>query len=616
MSSNIKPIIVGMIIGGVLGIGAYTLLTPSESEPETSAASAEQKPLYWVAPMDANYRKDKPGKSPMGMDLVPVYDDGGKGPDEGPGTIRISPDVVNNLGVRTAEARSMQLQTEINTVGYVTYDEDKLVHIHPRVQGWIEELYVKATGDPVKKGQPLYEIYSPELVNAQEELLLASDRQNSRLIGAAQNRLAALQVPKSAIAKLIQTKIVQQNITFYAPQNGVVENLNIREGVYVKPGTTLMSIGDLSEVWVEAEVFERQAEQVKTNTPVTMTLDYLPGKSWEGKVDYIYPTLNAKTRTVKVRLRFSNEDGDFKPNMFAQIAIHTKADERTLLIPKEALIRTGTQDRVVLALGEGSFKSVAVRVGRFDGKSVEILEGLSEGEKVVSSAQFLLDSESSKSSDFKRMNHDATDKVETMPSTVWVNAQVQSMLAVDKMLTLTHEAIPEWQWPEMTMDFTATKSVDFSQLNEGLKLRVEITKTSSGDYQVSNTHVPDPLVTNNSKAMSNMDMTQNNEAETSVASATVTGKVNSVMVDHGMINISRSAIEKWGRPAQTVDFITKDGVSLEGINKGMEVKFTFEVREGNFVIVEISQLTNSESTLSSSATEEPAVDHSKQQNRS
>lgn len=616
MSSNIKPIIVGMIIGGVLGIGAYAVLTHSESEPETSAASAEQKPLYWVAPMDANYRKDKPGKSPMGMDLVPVYDDGGKGPDEGPGTIRVSPDVVNNLGVRTAEARSMKLQTEINTVGYVTYDEDKLVQIHPRVQGWIEKLYVKATGDPVKKGQPLYEIYSPELVNAQEELLLASDRQNSRLISAAQNRLAALQVPKSAIAKLIQTKIVQQNITFYAPQNGVVENLNIREGSFVKPGTTLMSIGDLSEVWVEAEVFERQAEQVKTNTPVTMTLDYLPGKSWEGKVDYIYPTLDAKTRTVKVRLRFSNEYGDFKPNMFAQIAIHTKADERTLLIPKEALIRTGTQDRVVLALGEGSFKSVAVRVGRFDGKSVEILEGLSEGEKIVSSAQFLLDSESSKSSDFKRMNHDATDKVETMPSTVWVNAQVQSMLAGDKMLTLTHEAIPEWEWPEMTMNFTAKKSVDFSQLNEGLKLRVEITKTSSGDYQVSNTHVPDPLVTNNSKAMSNMDMTQNNEAETSVASATVTGKVNSVMVDHGMINISRSAIGKWGRPAQTVDFITKDGVSLEGINKGMEVKFTFEVREGNFVIVEISQLANSESTLSSSATEEPAVEHSKQQNRS
>ena len=407
MSNNIKPIIMGMIIGGIISFGAYTVLIPVGSEQTT--ASAEKKPMYWVAPMDANYRRDKPGKSPMGMDLVPVYDDGGKGPDEGPGTIRISSDVINNLGVRTSTAGYKSLHTEINTVGYVTYDEDKLVHIHPRVEGWVEKLYVKAIGDPVKKNQPLYDIYSPELVNAQEELLLALDRKNSRLISAAQNRLKALQLPKFAIEQLKKTKKVQPNITFYAPQNGVIENLKIREGFFVKPGSTLMSIGDLSEVWVEAEVFERQAGQVKTGTPITMTLDYMPGKKWQGQVDYIYPTLDAKTRTVKVRLRFKNEDGEFKPNMFAQIAIHTTGEENALLIPKEALIRTGNQDRVVLALGEGSFKSVAVRVGRFDSESVEILEGLSDGEKIVTSAQFLLDSESSKSSDFKRMNHADTE---------------------------------------------------------------------------------------------------------------------------------------------------------------------------------------------------------------
>jgi Cu(I)/Ag(I) efflux system membrane fusion protein len=349
-----------MIIGGMLSFGAYSVLTPAGNTQLTEATTAEQKPMYWVAPMDANYRKDKPGKSPMGMDLVPVYDDGGKGPDEGPGTIRISSDVINNLGVRTSIASYKPLHTEINTVGYVTYDEDKLVHIHPRVEGWIEKLYVKAVGDPIKKNQPLYEIYSPELVNAQEELLLALGRKNSRLINAAQNRLAALQIPKSVIDKLKKTRKVQQNITFYSPQNGVVENLKIREGFFVKPGSTLMSIGDLSEVWVEAEVFERQAGQVTTGTPITMTLDYLPGKMWQGQVDYIYPTLDAKTRTVKLRLRFKNEKGLFKPNMFAQIAIHTTGDESALLIPKEALIRTGNQDRVVLALGEGSFKSIEV----------------------------------------------------------------------------------------------------------------------------------------------------------------------------------------------------------------------------------------------------------------
>ncbi|MEI6895586.1 MAG: efflux RND transporter periplasmic adaptor subunit [Colwellia sp.] len=602
-----KPIIVGMIIGGILSFGIYKVFITSGSEQAT--ASVEKKPLYWVAPMDANYRRDEPGKSPMGMDLVAVYEDGGKGPDEGPGTIRISPDVVNNLGVRTAMVGYKSLQTQINTVGYVTYDEDKLVHIHPRVQGWIEKLYVKAIGDPVEKGQPLYDIYSPELVNAQEELLLALDRKNSRLISAAQNRLKALQLPKYAITQLQKTKKVQQQITFYAPQKGVVENLKIREGFFVKPGSTLMSIGDLSQVWVEAEVFERQAGQVKNGTPITMTLDYLPGKTWQGQVDYIYPTLDAKTRTVKVRIRFNNDKGEFKPNMFAQIAIHTTGDKRALLIPKEALIRTGSQDRVVLALGEGRFKSIAVTVGRFDSESVEILSGLSDGEKIVTSAQFLLDSESSKSSDFKRMNHNDTTNDKATPTVVWVSAQVQSLMADHKMLTLTHEAIPEWDWPEMTMDFIATDAVDFSQLKVGLRLAVEVTKASKGDYQVSNIHVPEGSAMRD-RDMSAMEINQgtddNSATSSATLSATVTGTINALMISHGMINISRSAIEKWGRPAGIVDFITANGVSLEGFSQGMEVKFTFEIRAGNFIIVEIAPLISSEQSVS----EEPVVDHS------
>ena len=259
-----------------------------------------------------------------------------------------------------------------------------------------------------------------------------------------------------------------------------------------------MSIADLSEVWVEAEVFERQAGQVQTATPVTMTLDYLPGKTWKGQVDYIYPTLDAKTRTVKVRLRFNNEEGDFKPNMFAQIAIHTTGDEQTLLIPKEALIRTGNQDRVVLALGEGSFKSVEVTVGRYDSESVEILEGLSAGERVVSSAQFLLDSESSKSSDFKRMHYEITDE-------------------------------------------------EFDQ-NESTE----------------------------------MEMSDNND---SVSTATVNGTVVSAMVDHRMVTIDREAIEEWGREADRVDFTVDGNVDMDLFSNNAYVMFTFEVREGNFVIV-------------------------------
>lgn len=596
-------LVVGIIIGTIATLNFYDFLTPSSEK--TNTADAEKKPLYWVAPMDANYKRDKPGKSPMGMDLVPVFDDEGTGPDEGPGTIQISANVVNNLGVRTATVSYKALHTEINTVGYVTYDEEKLVHIHPRIQGWIEKLHVKAVGEPVKKHQALYDIYSPELVNAQEELVLALSRNNSQLIKAAQNRLLALQLPKSAIDKLKETQQVQQKITFYAPQNGVVEALNIREGFFVKPGTTLLSIGDLSEVWVEAEVFERQAAQVTTGTPVTMTLDYLPGKSWQGKVDFIYPTLDAKTRTVKVRLRFANDKGEFKPNMFAQIAIHTSSNDHALLIPKEALIRTGNQDRVVLALGDGSFKSVAVNVGRFDNESVEIISGLSEGEEIVSSAQFLLDSESSKSSDFKRMLKQETETTE--PTSVWVEAKIHNLIPDHKMLTLEHGAIPAWSWPAMTMDFIAANSIDFSGLYKGLSLHVEITKTADETYQIRAIHIPDESA---SSAMTkSMQNSGENIQSTKVSSATVNGRVNSLMKDHGMINISRAAIEKWNRPAATVDFITAEGVSLAMIEHGMEVKFTFEIKDGDFVIVDIAPLKEGEQ-VNSSSDEDTVVDHS------
>ena len=184
-----------------------------------------------------------------------------------------------------------------------------------------------------------------------------------------------------------------------------MDNLDIREGYFVEPGTTLMSVGTLEEVWVEAEIFERQASMVEVGLPVTMNLDYLPGETWQGKVNYVYPTLDPKTRTARIRLRFQNRNNLLKPNMFAQVTIHADAKEDTLMIPREAVIRTGSQDRVVLALGEGRFKSIEVKLGRLDEQYAEIITGLESGEEVVTSAQFLLDSESSKTSDFRRLHH-------------------------------------------------------------------------------------------------------------------------------------------------------------------------------------------------------------------
>ena len=388
----------GLVIGAAL-----TALIPWPGNQHADKPAGEPQPLYWVAPMDPNYRRDQPGKSPMGMDLVPVYANDAAA--DSPGTVRIDPDVVSNLGVRTAPVRKAPWRTEIRTVGYVRYDEDRLLHIHPRVAGWVETLYVKAEGDPVRAGQPLYALYSPELVNAQEEFLLARKRGNQELLRAARERLHSLQLGEAFITELASSGEVRQTVTFRAGRDGVVDNLGIREGFYVQPGTTMFSIGTLDEVWVEAEIFERQAAAVATGMPVSMRTEFLPGQTWEGRVDYVYPTLDPETRTVRVRLRFRNRDASLKPNMFVQVEIRAEDDAPVLSVPREALIRTGSQNRVVLALGEGRFKSVAVQVGRIGPARAEILDGLESGETVVSSAHFLLDSESSKTSDFARMHH-------------------------------------------------------------------------------------------------------------------------------------------------------------------------------------------------------------------
>jgi Cu(I)/Ag(I) efflux system membrane fusion protein len=482
----------GVALGAIAGIAIGALLTVAmvggrDGAAVPAAAGGGEKPLYWVAPMDPDYRRDRPGKSPMGMDLIPVYAEGGEGADAGPGTIRIAPEVVNNLGVRTARVSRKSLHSTIRTVGYVQYDQDRLVHIHPRVDGWIEKLHVKAAGDPVVTGQPLYELYSPALVNAQEELVLALNRDNRRLVGAAVDRLRALQLSDDFIEALKKRRQVRQSVTFFAPQAGVVDNLNIREGFFVNPGTTLMSIGALDDVWVEAEVFERQAALVKVGMPVTMTLDYLPGREWRGSVDYVYPSLDEKTRTLRARLRFENPDGELKPNMFAQVVLHASDDDGRLIVPREAVIRTGNQNRVVLALGEGHFKSVAVTLGRLDEESAELLDGVREGDEVVTSAQFLLDSESSKRSDFLRMQPQ-----DEQPAAVWTRATILGVMPEQRMVSARHEAIAEWDWPVMTMDFAVDDAVDFDALQEGVDLHVEISRRAGGEYAITAIHVMKP----------------------------------------------------------------------------------------------------------------------------
>lgn len=488
---TLHAIILGGIGGAIISVSLYSqFVSPEMDMPAASPKEAE--PLYWVAPMDPNFRRNQPGKSPMGMDLVPVFADSAK--DDGPGVVRISPNVVNNLGVRTAKVKQAVLHVPIKTVGYVQYNENNLVHVHPRVEGWIENLYIKAAGEQVNKGEPLYALYSPELVNAQEEYLLAKKRNNQGLTTAAESRLLALQMPADSLRQLKTSQKVQQTIVFNAPQSGVIDNLAIREGFFVKPGTTLMSIGALDDVWVKAEVFERQAAQVKIGQMVTMTLGFVPGKTWQGQVDYVYPTLDGQTRTLTVRLRFANADMLLKPNMFAQVIIHTDSQQQTLLVPKEAVIRTGTQNRVVLVMGEGQYKSVEVNLGQVTSEFAQILDGLEVGEQVVTSAQFLLDSESSIHSDFKRMSSVTAD--------------------------------------------------------EG----------------------------RNNTAVDNQDDNTN--------SAMVEGVINQINLQTRVANISRGPIEKWGRGPATMDFVFADNLSLNSLQHGDKLHFTFEINNDDFLITD------------------------------
>ncbi len=390
-------------LGGAAGGGGLSYLLMREAAPP-AGSGAPREPLYWVAPMDPSYRRDAPGLSPMGMELAPVYEEDAGG---GPGVVSISPVVENNLGVRTGTVEVGPFRSTVRTVGYVRFDEDRLVHMHPRIAGWVDELDVKTQGEFIESGQPVYSIYSPELVNAQEELLIALNGEPPRptLVRSSEERLRALQVPRALIDRIREERRVFQTVTVHAPQSGLVAELGVREGQYVQPGNAILSIGVLDEVWVIAEVFERQVPLVSAGDPVTMTLDYMPGRAWQGVVDFVYPTLDESTRTVPVRMRFGNPDLALKPNMFAQVTIqHGDESEAVLLLPNESVIRDGVRDRVVLALGEGRFKSVSVVLGRRGDERTEVLEGLMAGDRVVTSAHFLLDSESSIDSDFLRMS--------------------------------------------------------------------------------------------------------------------------------------------------------------------------------------------------------------------
>ena len=416
-----------------------------------------------------------------------------------------------NLGVRTATVNAGRLSPVIDAVGYVDYNEDTLKHLHPRVSGWIQKLFVTVEGQRIAAGEPLYTLYAPELVNAQKELLSALNRGDSTLIQGAKARLVALGMPDNALTTLMRDRQVRQAITFSAPQAGIIAALPVREGFYIQPNQNVMSIADLTKVWVDTDVFERDIPRIEQGLDVTMTVPALAGRQWQGKLDYVYPTLDSKTRTLRVRLRFDNPQGQLKPGMYASVQIMAKPDSTVLKVPKSAVIRLPDSNRVVLDEGDGRFKSVNVTLGRSDDNYFEVTEGLQAGDTLVVSAQFLIDSESSKSSDFMRMTaHSESDHamdmgemddmegaVDSMSAaderdsgnTATVNGQLNAIDADARTLTIHRDAIEKWQRPAATMTFLVAPDIDFTALEPGQHLR--FTFRVGDDFVITQLNVHD-----------------------------------------------------------------------------------------------------------------------------
>jgi RND family efflux transporter MFP subunit len=386
-------------------------LTPLKAGAAKQAASQagpqERRVLYWRAPMDPNYVSDKPGKSPMGMDLVPVYADELEST-TGP-TITIEPATVQNMGIRTTTVQRGPLVKTVRTVGRVAYDEQRVTFVDTKFDGWIEKLYVDETGAHVSAGAPLFDVYSPKLYSAQEEYLAAlrgaerlatstvaeARNQARQLVDAARVQLKYFDISDQQIDRLKQTGEVQKTLTIYSPAGGVVTEKTAQQGMNVKPGVRLYTIADLSTVWVLADVYEYQLPWVRIGQAARMTLPYLPDRELTGRVAYIYPYLEGRARVAKVRLEFPNPNGELKPDMYANVTLRADLDRQALLIPREAYIDSGQRQVAFVALGEGRFQPREIQVGvQAEDGQVEVLDGLDGGERVVTSGQFLLDAES------------------------------------------------------------------------------------------------------------------------------------------------------------------------------------------------------------------------------
>lgn len=397
-------IVAALLVGAALGFWLALQRSPSATTMSVSGkAQSERKVLYWHDPMVPNARFDKPGKSPfMDMQLVPVYAD-----EPGRAAVRVSPTVMQNLGIRLGKVEKVVLQPHLSAVGSVAFDEHLLEVVQARVEGYVTHLHVKAPLDSVRRGQPLAEIVAPAWLEAQEEYLALLDTQSGRgqsIRDAARQRLVVLGVPESTIRNIETQRKANATTTLFAPIDGVVTELAVREGAAFMPGAALFRINGLSTVWVNAAVPEAQVSMLPIGSGVDVRTTAWAGASFKGRVVALLPQVDPQTRTLTVRIVIGNPQLKLAPGMFVSLEFTGKADEAQLAVPSEAVIMTGERNVVIVAREGGGFDVAEVTVGaEADGKTA-ILSGLAEGQSIVISGQFLIDSEASLRSAVSRLS--------------------------------------------------------------------------------------------------------------------------------------------------------------------------------------------------------------------
>lgn len=430
----------------------YVPVYAEDSQPK------ESKPLFYRNPMNPAITSSVPAKDEMGMDYIPVYAEENTGANAPAGTVRIDPTVVQNIGVRTTVAQRATLSRNIRTIGRVTYDEQRVARLHPKYEGWVEKLFIDKTGDWVRKGDMLMSIYSPQLVATQEEYLLAlnsaaklkdspfSDVRDGAesLLHSTKERLQLLDVPVHQIDQLKAERKVMKATHIHSPFDGIVMNIGAREGERITPETELYMITDLSRVWVIVDIYEDDLPWVRKDDTAKMQVAGIPGRVFSGKVAYIYPYLEAKTRTIKIRLEFDNADFALKPDMFANVEVLASRQVDAVTVPVESIVRTGTQEQVFVQRAPGRYEPRMVTVGVSANGQTQIVSGLEAGEVVVTSSQFLIDSESklkeatAKMMDAAKPNSGAATEVKPAPAMQPEETPMQ-MPNMDMPKTDTHQ---------------------------------------------------------------------------------------------------------------------------------------------------------------------------------